>query len=457
MFRKNKLLFIFLSFFTINLAVAYDLPDFKTLTKQIRPSVVSLTVERNAASNNRRGNGLLEDLLRRRSPQQNDEFQAPAIAQGSGFIISEDGYILTNRHVLDQADKVKVFMSDRREFEAEIIGSDSGTDVALIKIDAKNLPVVKTGNSSALEPGEWVMGIGAPFGFEHTVTAGIVSAKRRTLPGEQYVPFIQTDVAINPGNSGGPLIDMKGKVIGINSQIFSRNGGFMGISFSIPIELAMGVAKQLKKDGKVSRGYLGVSYQDVDYKMAKSFGLKQVYGAILTQVSPKSPAEKGGLKEQDVVLKINGERVERASDLPFIIGQTHPNEEVKLLIWREGKNKTVDLKVGERPSSQVASIDEEPSRLSNKLGLKLQNLTEEQQESIGDNGVLVAVLENGPAAEAGVRQGDIIISVAREPTTTVVKFKKVVDSLKPGEEVPLLVLRPRLGRRFFLITIPSDE
>ncbi|PIP80158.1 MAG: hypothetical protein COW84_06775 [Gammaproteobacteria bacterium CG22_combo_CG10-13_8_21_14_all_40_8] len=456
MLQKNKIIFILLSFLIVSLGRVYasELPDFKDLSKRLRSSVVSITVERKLDKNSQNAQ-ILEHLFRRGAPGNDDEYQAPAVAQGSGFVISSDGYILTNRHVVDEAKKVTVFMADRREYVAKIIGTDEGTDVAVLKIDADNLTAVKTGNSSDLEPGEWVLGIGAPFGFDHTVTAGIVSAKRRTLPGELYVPFIQTDVAINPGNSGGPLVDMKGQVVGINSQIFSRSGGFMGISFSIPIELATGVADQLKKNGQVRRGYLGVSYQDVDYKMAKSFGMREVNGALLTQISKDSPAEKGGLKEQDVILKVNGNTIERAADLPFLIGQTLPDEKVNLLIWRDGKSKSMSVKVGERPNSPEESEGGDADSSSNALGLQLQDLTEEQQKAVGDKGVLVISLENGPAAEAGIRRGDVILSVDREETGSVKEFEKIIASLKPGSDVPVMVQRARVGRRIFLISIPE--
>ncbi len=454
MFQTHKIIIILYAILFANFSRAAELPDFTHLSKQLRPSVVSITVERKIDKRNR-ASQIFGHLFRRNKPQNDDEFQAPDIAQGSGFIISSDGYLLTNRHVVKDAKKVTVFLSDRREFIGEIIGTDEGTDVALVKIDANHLPAVKIGDSTGLEAGEWVMGIGAPFGFDHTVTAGIVSAKRRTLPGEQYVPFIQTDVAINPGNSGGPLINMQGKVVGINSQIFSRSGGFMGISFSIPIELAIDVADQLKENGKVARGYLGVSYQDVNFKMARSFGLKQVRGALLTQISEDSPASEGGLKEQDIILEVNGKVVERASDLPFMIGQTRPNDKVELLVWRDEKNKTIRLKVGERPAVDEENKSPAARSLGNKLGIKLENLTEEQQQAVGEKGVLVSSLENGPAAEAGIRRGDIILSLARQATISVRSFDKVFKSLQSGDDVPVMILRPRVGRRIFLLTIPE--
>ncbi len=324
---------------SLNLFAA-TLPDFAKLTEEVRPAVVNITAVQKQSDQQVN----MFDQLFQRQNQQDEGYRPPPKSQGSGFILESDGYILTNRHVVENAESVTVFLSDRREFEAEVVGSDEGTDVALLKIKAKKLPTVTIGDSDKTKQGEWVMAIGAPFGFDHTVTSGIISAKKRQIGrGQQYVPFIQTDVAINPGNSGGPLINMNGKVIGMNSQIWTRSGGYMGISFAIPIELAIDVANQLKKHGKVSRGFIGVTYQDVDYNQAKAFGLDEVYGALIPEVSVDGPADEAGLQSGDIVLSINHQKIDRAADLPFTVGRTHPGDKVPFKILRAGKTETITV------------------------------------------------------------------------------------------------------------------
>ncbi len=445
------LVILLVSTFSVALSAA-SLPDFATLTDEIRPSVVNITAVQKQGE---RQVNMFDQLFRRRSPlPQEEEYSPPPRSQGSGFIIESDGYILTNRHVVDGAESVTVYLSDRREFEAEVIGTDEGTDVALLKINAKRLPAVTIGNSDSSKPGEWVMAIGAPFGFDHTVTSGIISAKNRQIGREQYVPFIQTDVAINPGNSGGPLINMKGKVIGINSQIWTRSGGYMGISFAIPIELAIDVANQLKQDGKVSRGFIGVTYQDVDFNQAKAFGLDKVYGALIPEVSKDGPAEKAGLQSGDIVLKINRKKISRAADLPFTIGRTHPGDKVPFEVLRDGKTIKLIVEVGERPTQDEQKQTESKS-LSNRLGISVTNIDERLLESINETGVIVTRLERGPAALAGIRRGDIILSMNRQKINSIADFKKVVKNLPVGRGFPVLVIRPQLGKRFFVVTIPE--
>jgi len=453
MLRKNifsTAFFSLLLMLTIASVNAGTLPDFSTLAKQNRASVVNITV---VMKQQQRQPTIFDNFLNQQRPNQGG-YTPPPKAQGSGFIISDDGYILTNRHVVKDAQTVKVYLFDRREFDAKVIGTDEGTDVALIKINAKNLPKVSVGDSDALQTGQWVFAMGAPFGFDHTVTAGIVSATNRQIGREQYVPFIQTDVAINPGNSGGPLLNMQGEVVGINSQIWTRSGGYMGISFAIPIELAMNVAEQLKKTGKVSRGYLGVTYQDIDYNLAKSFGLKEIYGAIIPEVTKNGPADKSGIKPGDIVLKIKGKKIKRAADLPFTIGRTRPGDKVNFEILRDGEKKSLQITVGERPDAQKTADANHPE-LSNRLGIRVSKLDPRLEQMLGESGVQVTQLENGPAASAGIREGDIILSMNRNRIESINDFDSVIKNLPVAKGFPVLVVRPRLGKRFFVVTIPK--
>jgi len=367
------------------------------------------------------------------------EFESKSL--GSGFIISADGYILTNAHVVDDADEVTVKLTDKREFKAKVVGSDKRTDVALIKITASNLPKVTLGEPAQVKVGEWVVAIGSPFGFESSVTAGIVSAKGRSLPQENYVPFIQTDVAINPGNSGGPLFNMKGEVIGINSQIYSRTGGFMGLSFAIPIDVAMDVSNQIKAHGRVSRGWLGVGIQEVTKELADSFGLSKPAGALISAVEPGSPAEKAGLEASDVVLKYDGKTVNSSSELPRLVGGTHPGSKVTLQVWRKGATKDIALTVGEVPSDKTAQRPAKGGKTANKLGLALNELTPEQKQQLKvRNGVLVEDAE-GAAARAGIRRGDVVLAVNNNEVKSVEHFNQMLAQFAKGRNVALLVKR----------------
>jgi len=431
-----------------------NFPDFTQLVEDVAPAVVNISASRSTKQNTRKN--IFDELFRRNRPSEQQEDIAPSqSSEGSGFIISDEGYVLTNRHVVLLADEITVRLNDGREFTAELIGEDSGTDVALLKIDAKSLPVISTGNSEQLKVGEWVLGFGAPFGFDQTVTAGIVSAKRRSLGREQYVPYIQTDVAINPGNSGGPLVNMDGKVVGINSQILSRSGGYLGISFAIPIELALNVAEQFKEFGQVHRGYLGVQYQEVTYELAQTFGMKKVEGALLTQVTKDSVAEKAGLKFGDIVLRFDGKRIHRAGELPFIVGLIKPGSTVKVDLVREGKKMRLDLTVGERPDSAVASASVEAEQESSSLGLTVENIDEDMRQAIQSDGILVNNVGAGAAARAGIRRGDVILAMANRNIISVEQFSELVASLPKGADIPVLILRPPGRHRFLTLHIPE--
>lgn len=430
-----------------------NLPDFTQLVEQTAPAVVNISATRTANQNSRRS--LLDEFFQRRTPNQQQEAPPQQNSEGSGFIISEDGYILTNRHVILLADIITVRLNNGREYKAELIGEDSGTDVALLKIDGTALPVLKTGHSEQLKVGEWVLGFGAPFGFDQTVTAGIVSAKRRTLGTEQYVPYIQTDVAINPGNSGGPLLSLNGKVVGINSQILSRTGGYIGISFAIPIELALHVSEQLKEYGKVHRGYLGVQYQNVTYDLAQAFGMKKVEGALLTRVTKDSVAANAGLMKGDIVLKLDNRSVDRAGELPFIVGLISPGTTVSVELLRNSKNLQLELKVGERPTpvEEVAAVEEESD--NSNLGMVVEDINDEIREAIESDGIIVSRVLGGPAARAGLRRQDIILSLANQNISSVKQFNELLLRLKKGVSYPVLVLRAAGGYRFMSIRLPK--
>lgn len=361
---------------------------------------------------------------------------------GSGFIISPDGYILTNAHVVGGMGSIKVLLNDKREYSAKLIGLDQQSDVALLKIDAKELPTVKIGNARELKPGEWVAAIGAPFGFDNSVTAGIVSAKGRSLPNENYTPFIQTDVAINPGNSGGPLFNLKGQVVGINSQIYSRSGGFMGISFAIPIDVAMNVAEQLKTTGKVQRGQLGVIIQEVSYDLAKSFGLDKASGALIARVMPNSPAAAAGLQVGDIVRSVNGEEVRASSDLPVMVGAFTPGKEINLEVWRKGEKINLKVKLAsvEPISADGTVINDDPAYQNEAPGFTIKEAGLSVQTQItGDKQRLVVTAVSGPAERAGLKRGDEILAVSQIAVEDESTLRSALNS--GGKNVPLLVQR----------------
>ena len=377
---------------------------------------------------------------------------------GSGFIVSDDGYVVTNHHVVKGADEIIVKLSDRRQLEAKVIGSDPRSDIALLKIEASELPVVKLGSANDLKVGQWVLAIGSPFGFDHSVTSGIVSAKGRSLPNENYVPFIQTDVAINPGNSGGPLFNLEGEVVGINSQIYSRTGGFMGLSFAIPVEVAMDVIDQLKDNGYVSRGWLGVYIQEVTRELAESFGMDKPMGALVAKIMDGSPVEDADIKVGDVILSFNGQEVQSSAALPPMVGRVRVGEQVKLKIMRDGKLSTVKVKIGQLPDADQAIASEAMEKVSEGvLGLDVRVLTKDELEEMElSHGLHVLSVAEGPAKSAGIRKGDVLQLINGEKVQSVMELKEIVKKLPKGKFASILVQR-RQGPQFLALKMPTAE
>ncbi len=430
------------------------LPDFTVLVERAAPAVVNIsttTKMRGPAPDDAEGDGndpFGEFFRRFGRPHgggggggggggEPDGPDAEARSLGSGFVVSNDGYIMTNAHVVANADDVEVSLTDKRQFKAKVIGSDKRTDVALLKINAKDLPTVSIGDPNRLKVGEWVVAIGSPFGFDSTVTKGIVSAMGRSLPEENYTPFIQTDAAVNPGNSGGPLFNLRGEVVGINSQIYSRTGGFMGISFAIPIDLAINVSNQLKASGKVTRGRLGVRLQDVTAELAQSFGLDRPHGALVAQVEGGSPAEKAGIKDGDIILKYNDRVIEGSKDLPGMVGSTPPGKTVAVEVWRKGHSQKLEVKVGELAGDPVASGEAGQPR-NDRLG-RLADLDDGARRRIG-HGVVVEAPKPA-AARAGLRRGDVIMAINNEVVNDVASVDTLLADVPAGKTVALLVRR----------------
>lgn len=439
---------------------AQSLPDFTELAEKHGAEVVNISVTQNVHVDTgamqfpgMQDDEQMQEFFKRfgipsipGNPGQNgappSDYKSQSL--GSGFIISSDGYILTNAHVVNEADEVIVKLFDKREFKAKIIGADKRTDVALVKIEATGLPKVTVGESSKLKVGEWVAAIGSPFGLENTMTAGIVSAKGRALPQENLVPFIQTDVAINPGNSGGPLYNLAGEVVGINSQIYSRSGGSMGLSFAIPIDVAIDISNQLKSSGKITRGWLGIAIQELTKDLAESFGMKNTNGTLVAGVEKNGPADKGGLEAGDVITKFDGKSIMTSADLPRAVAAIKPGRIASVEILRKGSAKTLSIGVGEMPSesAEVAQNSKPvPKVETNKIGLTLKELTPQQKKRLnGKNGLLV-IDSAGAAAQAGIRRGDVILGLNNSETQSVEQFNKQINSVAVGKTVAVLVQR----------------
>jgi len=455
-----------------SVANADGLPDFSTLVEQQGQSVVSVSIvresEQNVGAAGRRGSegipGLerLPDELRRFFEQNPDSTPSPRAEPGrgigSGFIISEDGYIVTNAHVVDGASSVTITLQDRQEFNAELIGQDDATDLALLKVDANDLPAVEMGDSDEVKVGQWVLAIGSPFGLDNTATQGIISAVARNLPSGSYTPFIQTDVAVNPGNSGGPLFDTNGVVIGVNSQIYSRSGGYQGLSFAIPINVTKRVIEQLKTQGYASRGWLGVAIQDVNQALANAFGLDTPYGALVSQVSPDGPAKAAGIQAGDIIIEFDAQRVNRSGDLPNLVGKTATGSESKVTLLRDGKEYIIDVLIGEfdRPDKVAAATMSDKS--SDRFGLVVGALTDDLRDNLNiDGGVLVRKVTTDSAGyRAGIRAQDVIVSINSVELNSVSDFNAQLKGLDAGTTLPVLIQRGQ-SSQFLALEVPGPQ
>ena len=461
--------FVIVLMLSAPLALQAALPEFTGIVDAAKNSVVNISTktkarrsdsaERPSIPNLPEGSPF-GDLLEKFFNHENPERRRDSQSLGSGFVFSADGYILTNHHVIAGADEVIVRFSNREEYVAEIIGSDEASDIAVLKIDAEGLPVLKFGDSDNLKVGEWVLAIGSPFGFDHSVTAGIVSAKGRSLPTDNYVPFIQTDVAINPGNSGGPLFNLDGEVVGINSQIYSRTGGFMGLSFAIPIELAVDVATQIRETGSVSRGWLGVLIQEVTRELAESFGMESPQGALVAKVLDNSPAAAAGLQVGDVIVEFNGKPVMRSSSLPPLVGRSAVGKDAEVTIIRDRSREKIKVRIAELPTMVQASFtpqEEDKPQQNSALGMSVTELSKSVRKKLKvQSGVQVTeVDEQGAARDAGIQEGDVIVMIDNQGVTSVEDFEAITDDLKVDKSVALLVQR-RSGPVFLAIR-PEDS
>ncbi len=466
-YRKVLFWIALLPILAITKSWAGTLPDFSGLVEEEGDAVVKISVITDMTQTASSGvpgfnPEQLPEQFRRffeQLPQNPEPKQRRGTGFGSGFIISDDGYIITNAHVVDNAAEIRVGLQDRREYQAELIGSDPASDIALLKLDATNLPVVTIGDSDSLRVGEWVLAIGSPFGFEHTATQGIVSALARSLPDDTYVPFIQTDVAVNPGNSGGPLFNTTGEVVGVNSQIYSRSGGYQGLSFSIPINVAISIADQLKEKGYATRGWLGVAIQNVDQALATTFGLAKPTGALLVQVTQGSPADSAGLKSGDIILEFNGKSVNYSSALPPLVGAVRPGSTVDVNILRNGEREVLAVTIEPLDEGQKVSSRSIPDPVDeSRLGVEVVELNAKQREEMGrKTGVVVSkLLPDSAAAKAGIRMGDIIISLNREEIDNVRELEELVREAPTNVSIPVLVQRQN-APMFLALTLPSAK
>jgi len=457
---REKLLRIFFVLYVCsftNLAYSQSLPDFTPLVEKNSAAVVNISTSSKASANGLSQGFNMPDIPENSPfydffkkyfgdmPEGHGQSQERS-SLGSGFITSKNGYVITNHHVVKDADEIIVRLNDRREFIAELVGSDARSDIAVLKVDGDNLPFLKLGDSSKVNVGEWVLAIGSPFGFDYSVTAGIISAIGRSLPNENYVPFIQTDVAINPGNSGGPLFNLNGEVIGVNSQIYSRTGGFMGLSFAVPVNVVENVYKQLIDKGSVSRGWLGVLIQDVTRELAESFDMEHPHGALIAKVLPDGPAEKGGIEVGDIIVKFNGKEVSFSSDLPPLVGSTTVGTTVSIDIIRRSKPKKLNIKILELPTDDRVAVkrsDNKSGIPKNPLNIVVKDLTEEQKKEIDiyDHGVLVEQISSGPAQESGIRRGDVLLILDNIKIKDIAHFNKLVKELPKDRSISVLIQR----------------
>jgi|TARA_B110000879_G_scaffold56982_1_gene80290 serine protease Do len=434
---------------------AVDLPNFADLVEANASAIVEISARRTVTPRPQLSDENLEELLRGLRPdelpdiQRQDRAPRQRGAVGSGFLISADGFVITNNHVVEGADQIQVTLNDRRVFDAEVVGLDEPSDIALLKLDAADLPFVEFGDSEAVRVGDWVLAIGSPFGLEFSAAAGIVSAKGRSVPGNSaynYMAFIQTDVAINQGNSGGPLFNLEGDVVGINSQILSSTGGSNGISFSIPSNVAMNVVAQLKESGAVERGLLGVRMREVDYALAEIFDMDRPRGAFVDGVIDESPAGNAGVQDEDIIVEFNGHEIEYYTDLPFYVGQYQPGTEAAVRLIRDGEKRRLTVVLGSSPTNEASIVVEDtaPER-ANPLGFKISELSEETRQVAGIDGVRIAQVEEGPGREAGLREGDVVVSLNRQPVPSVSDFASVAESLPASGFVQIRIVRQGQG------------
>ena len=450
----KKFILVTSFFFFVISPVQAQLPNFADLVEDVSPAVVKINtvIKGRKPQGQQNLKGQLPEIFRELLKQRNRQQQPPrdVRSMGSGFVISEDGYILTNHHVVDQATEIQVLFADRREYTATIVGSDRRSDLALLKIDATDLPTLSFAEADELRAGDWVLAIGSPFGLDYSVTAGIVSAIGRSIPtekGENYVPFIQTDVAINPGNSGGPLFNLDGEVVGINSQIYSRSGGSIGLSFSIPTSVALTVVDQLKKNGTVQRGWLGVVMQDVDKALAESLELGKPQGALINAVEPDGPADDAGIVPGDVIIRFNGQPIIDSGDLPHVVGAIAPGKKVKVEVYREGKSKTINVKVGALDKDGAKVADRRNG--ADRLGLAVEKLADQERQQLRLRGgiVVVEVSPESAAANAGLRGGDIIVQLGYSRIDDLDEYQQVIAELP--KDTPIAIRFYRQGRAIF--------